>query len=126
MKLRHLPVRRPDLRGRRLLHRLRRRHPPDCLPRFGTVQSRLKHLPSVELVETERLLRRLHERLFGNQSDDLRARHLHTTSRRFPLHRRKHDMERRLFMVRHIHRYLHELLAFQLYADRFDVREPAA
>jgi hypothetical protein len=78
------------------------------------------------LVETERLLRRLHERLFGNQSDDLRAGHLHTTSRRFPLHRRKHDMERRLFMVRQIHRYLHELLAFQLHADRFDVREPAA
>lgn len=127
MKLRHHSIRRPD--GSRatwlLLHRLRRRHPPDCLPRFGTSNRDSSTCrPSNWLRQSACCAVSMSACSGTNPTISVPATTPYEPPLPFAPPQTRHG-------AASLHGSSHSsmparVVGFSLYADRFDVREPAA
>ena len=68
---------------------------------------------------------RIGQRLLRHQTDDLAFEHVHAIALRFALDEFERAEERRLVVLRHVHRDLHHLAIGQVNAERLDIAQAA-
>ena len=95
----------------------------------GTSQYRfhscLENLHPVQAIEPKGIPRRLSDRRFRDEADDLGAGKSHPVASRFGFDGLERRVQGRDLIVRHVHGHLHETAAGQFNADGFQVTQSA-